>query len=207
MPRRFHWIAFDVGGSLPPGWEHEIRAVAEAADFRKFPRTPVLSREAPDVRSIPRGRVHADQVGLRLPWLKQSYRGAFLALARQVCAEPVMAARDNRYGIVLNVQRGTTMRFECHIDSNPLTGLLFCTDHRAGGELVIATLTPTGYLEISRATLIKPTTPPENRRELVNVNVVIGQGDLWVAECVFSEGGKQVIVVSVLEFSAGQIVR
>ena len=32
------------------------------------------------------------------------------------------------------------MRFECHIDSNPLTGLLFCTDHPpgAGGELVFA---------------------------------------------------------------------
>src|SRR5260370_17483531 len=51
-----------------------------------------------------------------------------------------MAARDYRYGIVLNVQRGTEMRFECHIDSNPLTGLLFCTDHLAGagGELVFA---------------------------------------------------------------------
>ena len=30
------------------------------------------------------------------------------------------------------------MRFECHVDSNPLTGLLFCTDHQSGGELVIA---------------------------------------------------------------------
>jgi len=30
------------------------------------------------------------------------------------------------------------MRFECHVDSNPLTGLLFCTDHREGGELVFA---------------------------------------------------------------------
>jgi hypothetical protein len=30
------------------------------------------------------------------------------------------------------------MRFECHIDSNPLTGLLFCTDHVNGGELVFA---------------------------------------------------------------------
>ena len=32
------------------------------------------------------------------------------------------------------------MRFECHIDSNPLTGLLFLTDHArdAGGELVFA---------------------------------------------------------------------
>jgi hypothetical protein len=49
-----------------------------------------------------------------------------------------MPALDDRYGIVLNVQHGTEMRFECHIDSNPLTGLLFCTDHRAGGELVFA---------------------------------------------------------------------
>ncbi len=32
------------------------------------------------------------------------------------------------------------MRFECHVDSNPLTGLLFCTDQSAGagGELVFA---------------------------------------------------------------------
>ncbi len=68
------------------------------------------------------------------------YRGYFLELAMAACAEPVAAARDDRYGIVLNVQRGTTMRFECHIDSNPLTGLLFCTDHPAGagGELVFA---------------------------------------------------------------------
>jgi hypothetical protein len=137
MPSRFHWITFDVGGSLPSGWDQDIRAAAGAADFRKFPRTPVLSREAPDVLGIHRGRVHADQVRQRLPWLYRSYRGAFLALAGETRTEPVMAASDDRYGIVLNVQRGTTMRFECHVDSNPLTGLLFCTDHATGGELVI----------------------------------------------------------------------
>jgi 2OG-Fe(II) oxygenase superfamily len=51
-----------------------------------------------------------------------------------------VAAPDDPYGIVLNVQRGTEMQFECHIDSNPLTGLLFCTDHPsgAGGELLCA---------------------------------------------------------------------
>ena len=38
------------------------------------------------------------------------------------------------------------------------------------GELMIAKLTPAGYEEVSRTQLIKPTTPPENRRELVNVN-------------------------------------
>ena len=30
------------------------------------------------------------------------------------------------------------MWFECHVDSNPLSGILFCTDHAEGGELVVA---------------------------------------------------------------------
>jgi outer membrane protein assembly factor BamB len=38
------------------------------------------------------------------------------------------------------------------------------------GELIIATLSPKGFIEISRTQLLKPTSPPGNRRELVNVN-------------------------------------
>ena len=136
MPSRFWWTTFDVNGSHPAGWQHDVRAVATDAEFRDFPRTPILSREAPEVERIPRGRVHADQVRERLPWLYSSYHGEFLEMASAACREPVAAAQDRRYGIVLNVQRGTTMRFECHIDSNPLTGVLFCTDHAGSGELV-----------------------------------------------------------------------
>jgi 2OG-Fe(II) oxygenase superfamily len=135
---RFQWTTFDLTGSLPPNWQQEISLTAADADFREFPRTPGLSREAPDVSRIRRGRVHAYQVRDRLAWLYQAYRGDFLALARQVCGNRVRAASDDRYGIVLNVQQGPSMRFECHVDSNPLTGLLFCTDHPEGGELVIA---------------------------------------------------------------------
>ena len=138
MAMRFHWTTFDVSVFLPVGWRHDIRLAASAADFREFPRTPVLSREAADVTRIHRGRVHADSVHKRLPWLHDFYRGAFLDLAGQTCGERVAAARDDRYGVVLNVQRGTRMRFECHVDSNPLTGLLFCSDHATGGELIIA---------------------------------------------------------------------
>lgn len=115
-----------------------MRMAAVDADFRDFPRTPVLSREGPDVRYIARGRVHAPRVREDLPWLHQLYRGDFLELAREACEEKVSPAGDDRYGVVLNVQRGTRMRFECHVDSNPLTGLLFCTDHVNGGELVFA---------------------------------------------------------------------
>ena len=38
------------------------------------------------------------------------------------------------------------------------------------GDLIIGALTPTGFHEISRTFLIKPTSPPGNRRELTDVN-------------------------------------
>jgi hypothetical protein len=136
----FHWTTFDVTGTLPPNWSRDAAAVATEAEIRNFPRTPVLSREGADVQHIARGRVHAEQVRHRLPWLYQLYRSGFLELAQRVSCDQVTVAHDERYGVVLNVQRGRDMRFECHVDSNPLTGLLFCSDHHAGagGELVFA---------------------------------------------------------------------
>lgn len=134
----FRWTTFDLAGQLPSDWQQAIRTTAATAQFDNFPRTPILSREAQDMAHIYRGRVHARQVRERLPWLHNLYRGDFLGLANEACAEDVTPASDDRYSVVLNVQRGIDMRFECHIDSNPFTGLLFCTDHAAdaGGELV-----------------------------------------------------------------------
>ncbi len=140
MPQKFNCTSFDLTSRLPEAWQDQIVAAATSAEFRDFPRTPVLTREAEQVAHIKRGRVHADQVKQGLPWLHELYRGYFLELAAGVCPEQVSPALDDRYGLVLNVQRGTLMRFECHIDSNPLTGLLFCTDHPegSGGEIVFA---------------------------------------------------------------------
>jgi 2OG-Fe(II) oxygenase superfamily len=135
----FRWTTFDLNNWLPPGWQQEVAAAAQAAEIRAFPCTPVISRESQGVQQVARGRVHAEQVSYHLPWLVKAYRNELLELAREVVSpEHVSAAEDDRYGVVLNVQHGTDMRFECHVDSNPLTGLLFCTDHQAGGELVIA---------------------------------------------------------------------
>ena len=136
----FSWTTFDVSEMLPSRWQQQALDAAADSDFRDFPRTPVISREAPEVQYITRGRVHAQQVATALPWLYRFYRSSFLQLARQAIDGSVSPARDERYGAVLNVQRGTGMRFECHIDSNPVTGLLFCTDHdpAGGGELVFA---------------------------------------------------------------------
>jgi hypothetical protein len=138
MSASFSWSKFDVTNTLPQGWRQDIAELAAEADFRNYPRTPVLSREAENVTHIRRGRVHAGKVQQRLLWLYKLYRSEYLELAAQARAEPIKAAFDDRYGVVLNVQRGKTMRFECHVDSNPVTGLLFLTDHSAGGgELVV----------------------------------------------------------------------
>src|SRR5262249_51612862 len=114
MPSRFRWITFDVTGLLPKGWQRSVREVARHADIRHFPRTPLLTREAAHVRSIKRGRVYAHQVREALPWLYQLYHGTLRDLAEDAWREPIEAARDDRYGVVINVQRGTDMRFECH---------------------------------------------------------------------------------------------
>jgi 2OG-Fe(II) oxygenase superfamily len=137
MPMSF--VRHDVIDRLPPGWQHDIRQVAAEADFRDYPRTPLLSREAEDVSHIRRGRVRAHTVQERLPWLYKLYRSDFLELAVEARAETINPAFDDRYGVVLNVQRGKKMRFECHVDSNPVTGILFLTDHPSGGgELIVA---------------------------------------------------------------------
>jgi hypothetical protein len=139
MAKRFCWTAFDVTDLLPQDWTTDIKRVAAEAHYDKYPRTPHLSREAADVEFVNRGRVRADAVQRGLPWLYELYRSEFLYLAEQASREPIKAASDNRYGIVLNVQQGNTMRFECHVDSNPVTGLLFLTEHPdGGGELVVA---------------------------------------------------------------------
>lgn len=134
----FGWTTFDVTWILPDGWQRDAMHSADKAEVRPFGRTPLISREADDVQQVVRGRVHADQVASEMPWLRELYRTAFRELGEQATGRKVHAAADERYGTVLNVQRGPRMRFECHVDSNPLTGLLFCTDHGpgAGGELV-----------------------------------------------------------------------
>lgn len=72
----FRWTTFDLTGRLPEKWQQEIAAVAAAeAEFREFPRTPSLSREAADVHTISRGRLHAGDLRHNLPWLYRLYRG------------------------------------------------------------------------------------------------------------------------------------
>ncbi|SDC50804.1 2OG-Fe(II) oxygenase [Streptomyces prasinopilosus] len=100
----------------------------------------VTSRERVGVTAIPVGFVDGTTIAGELPWLREMYYGPFRAVAQLACAEPVFAARDAHIGLNMHIQRGSAERYECHVDSSPLSALLYVTDHPAGsgGELVVS---------------------------------------------------------------------
>ena len=88
MSLSFSCSKFSVTDRLPRDWQKDVSAVADEADFRDFPRTPILSREAADVMHITRGRVHADKVQQSLPWLYKLYRSDFLSWSPRPAGNP-----------------------------------------------------------------------------------------------------------------------
>jgi N-acetylglutamate synthase-like GNAT family acetyltransferase len=138
---RFSWRVFDVEDLLPTGWQQELLDLAEReASHRILRPRSVTSREGdPDLR-LPVITVSGRVLREDTPWLASLYDGWFREFAATCSSEVVTTAVDDRYGANLNVQRGCDMRYECHVDSNPIEGLLYVTDHPkgSGGELVAA---------------------------------------------------------------------
>jgi hypothetical protein len=140
--QRFTWRSYDVASCLPSGWQSQLLCLAQ--EFSVL-RTLLASGSITCREKNPADSVDVLTVGglilkERVRWLWDMYHGEFLTLASDLVGEEVFAAKDDRYGVVLNVQRGNTMRYECHVDSNPLEGILFATEYTpdGGGELVFA---------------------------------------------------------------------
>jgi hypothetical protein len=139
---RFSWRCYDLNSELPTGWQGELLNISKKAIAKTLVPTSITSRESKLVTRIPVLTVNGVDLRKEAPWLYELYHGLFRDLAQLESNETVVAASQDIYGAVLNVQRGTDMRYECHVDSNPIEGLLYVTDHPkgAGGELVIANL-------------------------------------------------------------------
>lgn len=137
---RFHWTTLDIRNLLPDDWQQKILAAA-----RTFARPKVLvsghstSREARKDYRLPTQSMGGNDVATHLPWLRRLYESDFRDFAQLTTTEPVSLMADPNFAITLNVQTGNT-RYECHIDTNPIEGLLYLTTHREGegGELVVS---------------------------------------------------------------------
>jgi hypothetical protein len=125
---------------LPATWRDQVLACARAhSSWQKLDGSSVTSREVDfgehGVSEV--GVVPGDVVEAELPGLVDLYRGPILDLANSLGLGRFTTALDTRSSVNINsLPRGS--RYEWHVDSNPLTALLFVTTHEPveGGALV-----------------------------------------------------------------------
>ncbi|WP_249997994.1 2OG-Fe(II) oxygenase [Actinoplanes sp. M2I2] len=136
----FSWSTTQIGALLPAGWRQQLVDIAQKeAVFKILTASSVTSREESPDTETPSYTVDGEVLSRLAPWLTELYRTTFRDLAAHFAGEPVKTAEELRYGAVLNLQRGP-MPYECHVDSNPVQGLLYVTTHLPGegGELCVA---------------------------------------------------------------------
>lgn len=124
---------------LPRGWLNEVlRIVSEHEQKTILDGRSITSREPSGGVSIEVGVVSGNAIQRHLPWLFALYANELRVFASQVAGAEVYISTDLASSININILRGKRARYEWHVDSNPLTGLLFVTSHSAssGGELL-----------------------------------------------------------------------
>ncbi len=136
----FCWTTFDVGEFLPDNWHIQLEEIsARYAKSKELIPTSITSREDPGVSCVSVKTVGGVCLADSAPWLYSLYQNSFRVLAQRVAGRSIYCAEDKRIAINLNIQSGAGSRYEAHVDSNPLEGLLYVTTHPAGtgGQLVV----------------------------------------------------------------------
>lgn len=136
----FRWHTVDAHTILPDAWDDSLLKIANRWSVDKVLRpTSVTSRESDDTESVAVSTVGGVTLCREASWLDALYRGLFREIAESIYQQRLYCAKDPRIGVNLNVQR-EGHRYEAHVDSNPVEGLLYVTSHPpgSGGELVVA---------------------------------------------------------------------
>mgnify|MGYP006170276237 CR=1 FL=1 len=135
----FHWHVYDVASVLPAGWDIELLDLARReAVQHTFRPTMSTAREDPDAQ-IPLVTVNGEKLMTAAAWVHDLYTGWFRDLARRLTDEDLYTTSTLNRALSLNILRLGGDRYPCHVDSNPMLGLLYLP-HLAespGGGLVV----------------------------------------------------------------------
>lgn len=141
----FCWHSFDILTQLDGEIGQEWGDIIVQFAINELKNTPIIprsttSREANKDSVIQTAVVDGIKIKKGIPWLYKLYRTDFLKLAKKATGINLSCASNDIYGINLNIQVGTSMRYECHVDSNPTQGMLYITEHKvsSGGVLYVA---------------------------------------------------------------------
>ncbi|MGA4604206.1 2OG-Fe(II) oxygenase family protein [Pseudoalteromonas maricaloris] len=138
MPN-FKYFSFDLKGYFSDDVINNIRMFALAnMENVKLQPDSVTSRESENVKNIDSLVVDGNKIRKSFPFLFDLYENEVLELVRNSFFDNPVLASNDLYAINLNIQYGNSMRYECHVDSNPIQGVLYLTEHTEGGELIVS---------------------------------------------------------------------
>lgn len=135
----YHKVDLLKAGVLPPRWDSDILGVVTAHGVETIlTGSGSTSRER---RSNHQMRVRvADGPAVKehLPWLWDLYATYLKEVSASWFGRPLYTANRIHTTVNINHLAGRGARYEWHVDSNPVTGLLFVTDAPIGfgGSLV-----------------------------------------------------------------------
>ena len=135
------YVELDVNalGVLPVNWpEQVLNTIGKFGVHTNLTGASGLSREKEATYLKHVIVVTGDACQTELPWLRKLYDNELREFISKVFGKSYFTARDLRSSININCLRGQGASYESHVDSNPITGVLFVTDanENTGGVLV-----------------------------------------------------------------------
>lgn len=138
--RPFRQFDLTQMGVLPANWVEQItNTVDKYGKLVHLDGHSSTSREPEDTEGCDYIVVTGDNVYNSLRWFHDLYESKLVQLATETAGRSVKISSDLVSGININCIRGVGARYEWHVDSNPITGLLFVTTHHEddGGQLML----------------------------------------------------------------------
>lgn len=124
---------------LPPSWDRTIEAVgARSGVVTVLKGLSMTSRERVPNPEIPVTVANGEVIRREIGWLYDLYEKPLCDIASKAFGRELFPAADEKSAININVIAGAGARYEWHVDSNPVTGLLFANTlpPDCGGELL-----------------------------------------------------------------------
>jgi hypothetical protein len=131
----------DVREMLPPGWSKDIddvsSLIARDAILKGGTSTSLESADT----AIEYRLIDGAGVATHLPWLAKLYRDEFRQIAEQFSRQQLVVDASITSSVNINIIPPGQGGYEWHVDSNPVTGLLFLSSHlhEDGGMLELRT--------------------------------------------------------------------
>lgn len=135
------YASFDLNniGLLPANWVEQVVETANQASYLvHLDGQSTTSREPENSPGADIYTVDGNTIYSAMKWLYDLYCNELLSLAREHFHKQYVPDTNVLSSLTINYLKGVGARYEWHVDSNPLTGLLFVTTHDCGegGDLV-----------------------------------------------------------------------